>query len=95
MASSLFIGDIGVVLSFTVQNAGDLSTAQQIELLFDGKILQCTIPATPNDVPTYTTTGNENFTPGSWPAQLKITFAPNQVFHTDFFQILVATPNSG
>lgn len=92
---SLFIGDVGVVLSFTVLNGGDLSVAQQIELLVNGKVFLCTIPTTAADVPTYVTTGLENFEQGNWPAQLKITFGPGQVFHTDFFQINIETPNAG
>ena len=96
--ASIFSGDVGVVLRFPVLENGapaDLSGAQQIELLVDGKVFLCTIPATPTDVPTYTTTGNENLTPGTLPAQLKITRNASNVFHTSFFEIFVLAPNAG
>lgn len=89
---SLFVGDIGVVLTFSV---GDVSSATQIELLVDGKSFPCTIPSSPAASPTYTTTGQENFTEGNLAAQLKVTFSPSRVYHTDYFQMFVQKPNPG
>jgi hypothetical protein len=90
---SLFVGDIGVVLTFNV--GSDLSSATQIELLVDGKAFPCTIPSSSSASPTYTTTGQEDFTQGNLAAQLKVTFSPSRIYHTNYFQMFVQKPNPG
>ena len=92
---AFFEVDIGLVLQFTILNAGqalDLTTTQKQELLVDG------IPRSPflmTPVPGSKGVAQYTVQPGDFPAQLppkisatvRVTFSPTQILHTRTFQL--------